>query len=110
MKKWSVDLSVYKKYFDVYSSWGLKKFKNIHHKYYIGVRETELLTTDEHVESYTKLVDDPNWNLDLFIDLEVICEDQHILLTRWQDKHNVVAITALIKEELCWRSVVVKNI
>ena len=62
------------------------------------------------MESYAKLVDDPDWNLDWFMDLEVICEDQHILLTRWQDKDNVVAITALIKEELCWRSVVVKNI
>ena len=51
-------MSVYEKYFDVYSNWDLEKFKNIHHEDYMFVRETELLTRDEHVESFAELVND----------------------------------------------------
>ena len=55
-------MSLYKKYLDVYSNWDLETFKNIHHEDYMFVRETDLLTRDEHVESFAKLSVDPNWN------------------------------------------------
>ena len=53
-------MSLYKKYLDVYSNWDLETFKNIHHEDYMFVRETDLLTRDEHVDSFAKLSVDPN--------------------------------------------------
>ena len=102
-------MSVYEKYFDVYSNWDLEKFKNIHHEDYMFVRETELLTRDEHVESFAKLVNDPTWNWDWFKNVQVLYEDEHVLLTRWQDKGDIVTNTTLIKDRLCWRSIFVRD-
>ena len=75
-------MSLYKKYLDVYSNWDLETFKNIQHKDYIFVRETDLLTRDEHVYSFAKLSVEPNWNWDWFNAVEVLNEDEHVLLTR----------------------------
>mgnify|MGYP001594063985 CR=1 FL=1 len=55
-------MSLFKKYLDVYSNWDLQIFKNIHHENFMFIRETDLLTIDEHVESFAKLALDPNWN------------------------------------------------
>ena len=66
------------------------------------VYETELLSRDEHVESFSKFVDDPNWNWNWFKDVEVPYEDQHVFLIRWQDKGDVVTNTNLINDGLCW--------
>ena len=76
-------MSVYEKYFHGYSNWDLEKFKNINHEDYMFVRETELLTGDEHLESFAKLVNDTAWNWDWFKGVQVLYEDEHVLLTRW---------------------------
>ena len=68
-----------------------------------------LLTRDEHVESFAKLSVDPNWNWDWFKAVEVLYEDEHVLLTRWEDKGNIVTNTSIIKDGLCWRAIVVRN-
>ena len=102
-------MSLYKKYLDVYSNWDLETFKNIHHEDYMFVRETDLLTRDEHVESFAKLSVDPNWNWDWFKAVEVLYEDEHVLLTRWEDKGDIVTNTSIIKDGLCWRAIVLRN-
>ena len=104
-----IQMSLYKKYLDVYSNWDLETFKNIHHEDYMFVRETDLLTRDEHVDSFAKLSVDPNWNWDWFKAVEVLYEDEHVLLTRWEDKGDIVTNTSIIKDGLCWRAIVVRN-
>ena len=59
-------MSLIKKYLDVYSNWDLETFRNIHHEDYMFIRETDLLTRDEHVDNFVKLTTDPNWNWDWF--------------------------------------------
>ena len=73
------------------------------------VRETDLLTRDEHVESFAKLALDPNWNWDWYKSVKVLYEDEHILVTRWEDQDDIVTNTSIIKEGLCWRAIVVRN-
>ena len=102
-------MSLFKKYQDVYSNWDLEIFKNIHHEDYMFVRETELLTREEHVESFSKLANDPNWNWNWIKSVVVIHEDEHILVTRWEDNGEIVTNTSLIKDGLCWRAIVVRN-
>lgn len=102
-------MSLFQKYLDVYSNWDLQTFKDIHHEDYMFLRETDLLTRDEHVESFAKLAQDPNWNWDWFKSVEVLYEDEHILVTRWKDRGEIVTNTSIIKDGLCWRAIVVRN-
>ena len=102
-------MSLFQKYLDVYSNWDLQTFKDIHHEDYMFVRETDLLTRDEHVESFAKLAQDPNWNWDWFKSVEVLYEDEHILVTRWKDRGEIVTNTSIIKDGLCWRAIVIRN-
>ena len=102
-------MSLFQKYLDVYSNWDLETFKDIHHEDYMFVRETDLLTRDEHVESFAKLAQDPTWNWDWFKSVEVLYEDEHILVTRWKDRGEIVTNTSIIKDGLCWRAIVVRN-
>ena len=44
-------MSLYK-IFGCIFKWDLETFKNIHHEDYMFVRETDLLTRDEHVDSF----------------------------------------------------------
>ena len=46
--------------------------------------ETEILTRDEHLERFAKLVDHQNWNW--FKDVKVLYEDEHVLLARWKTR------------------------
>lgn len=73
------------------------------------VRETGLLTREEHVESLSKLANDPNWTQNWFKSVVVIHEDEHILMTRWEDNGEIVTNTNLIKDGLCGRAIVVRN-
>jgi|TARA_B110000037_G_C17023045_1_gene466134 hypothetical protein len=102
-------MSLIKKYLDVYSNWDLETFRNIHHEDYMFIRETDLLTRDEHVDNFVKLTTDPNWNWDWFKSVDVLYEDKHVLLTRWEDNGDIVTNTSIIKDGLCWRAIVVRN-
>ena len=46
--------------------------------------ETEILTRDEHLERFAKLVDHKIWIL--FKDVKVLYEDEHVLLARCKSR------------------------
>ena len=46
--------------------------------------ETEILTRDEHLQRFAKLVDNQNSNW--FKDVKVLYEDEYVSLARWKTR------------------------
>ena len=48
-------MSLSQKYKAVFANWDKEVFRDIHHEDFLFIRETELLTLDDHVENLDKL-------------------------------------------------------
>ena len=48
-------MSLSQKYKAVFANWDKEVFRDIHHEDFMFIRETELLTLDDHVENLDKL-------------------------------------------------------
>ncbi len=89
----------------VFSNWSVKGFRNLHDEDFLFIRETELLTLDEHVENITHLVETSNF-LDDTKSQILIHENEFVCEMRWFDKGEIVTNVILLKNGRAWSSIV----
>jgi len=99
-------MSLHKKSMDVFANWDIEVFKNLFHEDFFLVRETQLLTLDEHIENIAKLVETTDW-LETAKKHLLIHENEYVYETRWEDGDDIVTNVILKKEnDKIWRSIV----
>ena len=99
-------MSLHKKSIDVFTNWDIEAFKNLFHEDFFLLRETQLLTLDEHIENIAKLVETTDW-LKTAKRQVLIHENEYVYETRWEDGEDIVTNVILKKEnDKIWRSIV----
>ena len=85
-------------------NWDKKIFRELHHEDFLFIRETELLTRDEHVDNIDRLVREK----DFFRNFksQLIHENEFISEARWQDGEEIVTRVFLMKQGKVWRHIV----
>ena len=102
-------MGMFEKSRQVFKNWDLEAFRDLHHEDFFFIRETELLTLDEHVENIGRLVETTNI-LEKVLQQTLIHENEHITEIRWQEGNEVVTNVMLKREDdKIWRSIVIRN-
>ena len=89
-------------------NWDKEAFRELHHEDFLFIRETELLTRDEHVDNIDRLVREK----DLFNSFkpQLIHENQFISEGRWEDNGEIITRVFLIKQGKAWRQIVSRTL
>ena len=102
-------MGMFEKSRQVFRNWDVEAFRDLHHEDFFFIRETELLTLDEHVENIARLVETTNI-LERVLQQTLIHENEHITEIRWQEGNEVVTNVMLKREDdKIWRSIVIRN-
>ena len=98
-------MSLSQKYKAVFANWDKEVFRDIHHEDFLFIRETELLTLDDHVENLDKLAQTKNF-LKNTRNGQLIHENEYVFENRWKEKNEMVTVVILIKKGKAWRQIV----
>ena len=98
-------MSLSQKYKAVFANWDKEVFRDIHHEDFMFIRETELLTLDDHVENLDKLALTTNF-LKNTQNGQLIYENEYVFENRWKEKNEMVTVVILIKKGKAWRQIV----
>ena len=88
----------------IMQNWDKEEFKKIHHPDYMFIRETELLTRDEHVDNIDRLVREKDF-FNTF-KIQLVHENEFISEGRWEDNGEIVTRVFLMKQGKAWRQIV----
>ena len=99
-------MSIAEKYLSVFSNWDKEVFRNIHHEDFMFIRETELLTLDEQVDTMDRLVRENGYHKFFLQNAELIHENNYISEGRWREGNEIVTSVTLIKNGKAWRQIV----
>ena len=88
----------------VAKNWDKEAFRKLHHEDFLFIRETELLTRDEHVNNIDRLVREK----DFFKTFkpQLIHENEFISEARWEDNEQIITRIFLMKQGKAWRQIV----
>ena len=98
-------MTLSQKYKAVFANWDKEVFRDIHHEDFLFIRETELLTLDDHVENLDKLALTTNF-LKNTRNGQLIHENEYVFENRWKEKNEMVTVVILIKKGKAWRQIV----
>ncbi len=85
--------------------WDKEKFRDLHHEDFIFIKETELLTRNEHVENIDRLIKEGEFN-SFDHQSSLVHENEFVSETRWQDDKEIVTRVYMLKDGKAWRLVV----
>ena len=97
-------MGLFDKFLDCFNNFDPNTFRDLHHEDFIFLRETEMLTRDEHVEVISRVATKDDWNWQNIVTL--LYEDDYVSLIRWEESGEVVTNSCFVKDGQCWRSVV----
>jgi len=98
-------MSVNKQFRSVFSNWDKEVFRNIHHEDFLFIRETELLTLDDHVENIDRLVTTTDFAKVQNSNAVLIHENEYVSEVRWRDGEDIVTAVVLLKNGKAWRQI-----
>ena len=99
-------MSMSEKYLSVFANWDKEVFRNLHHEDFMFIRETELLTLDEQVDTIDRLVKESDYHKFFLKNAELIHENNYISEGRWREGDEIVTSVTLIKNGKAWRQIV----
>jgi hypothetical protein len=98
-------MSVNRQYRNVFANWDKEVFRNIHHEDFLFIRETELLTLDDHVENIDRLVTTTDFANFQNSSAVLIHENEYVSEVRWRDGEDIVTAVILLKNGKAWRQI-----
>ncbi|MAI59151.1 MAG: hypothetical protein CML56_09300 [Rhodobacteraceae bacterium] len=98
-------MSVFKQYQSVFANWDKEIFKNIHHDDFLFIRETELLTLDEHVKVIDNAVKTTDFAEQQNRNMVLIHANEYVEEYRWRDNDDIVTVVFLLKNGKTWRQI-----
>ena len=88
----------------VADNWDKEIFRDLHHEDFLFIRETELLTRDEHVDNIDRLVKEKDF-FNTF-KIQLVHENEFVSEARWEDNGEIVTRVFLMKQGKAWRQIV----
>ena len=98
-------MSVREKFKAVFQEWDKETFRDIHHEDFMFIRETELLTLDEHVENIDRLVREEDFGRNFNKIANIVHENDYVSEYSWRDGNENVTTVVLTKFGKAWRQI-----
>ena len=101
-------MSFYKKTGEVIADWNKEEFRKLFHEDFLFIRETELVTLDDHINNFDKFMSKPE-NAKELIERRrnaLVHENDFVTEVRFEEKGEIVTNVFLKKDSLGWRSIV----
>ena len=98
-------MSVSKQYRSCWAKWDKEVFRDIQHEDFLFIRETELLTLDQHVKVIDHLVTTTDFAENQLTKAVLIHENEYVSEVRWRDGEEIVTAVVLIKNGKAWRQI-----
>ena len=99
-------MSISQKYLSVFANWDKEVFRSIHNEDFMFIRETELLTLDDQVDTIDRLVRENDYHKFFLKNAELIHENSYVSEGRWREGNEVITSVTLIKNGKAWRQIV----
>lgn len=88
---------------EIFNDWDKEAFREMHHPEYMFIRETEMVTLDDHVETIDELKRN---GYDIEKRWTTIHENDYVSEVRWEEDDDIVTHVVLLKDGLQWRGLV----
>ena len=101
-------MSFFEKAGDVLANWNKEEFRKLFHEDFLFIRETELVTLDDHINNFDKFMFKPE-NAKELIERRrnaLVHENDFVTEVRFEEKGEIVTNVFLKKDGLGWRSIV----
>ena len=101
-------MSFYKKTGEVIADWNKEEFRKLFHEDFLFIRETELVTLDDHMNNLDEFMSKPENAKTMTEDRinSLVHENRFVTEIRWEEKGEIVTNVFLKKDGLGWRSIV----
>ena len=96
-------MSVQAKMRKIFDNWDKEAFRAAHHPDYMFIREFEMVTLEDHVDTIDQLMQN---GYDVHKRWTLIHENDYIDEIRWEEENEIVTHVSLIKDGLLWRGFV----
>ncbi len=90
----------------IFDNWDKEAFKAAHHPDYMFIREFEMVTLDDHVETIDGLMQK---GYDVHKKWTLIHENDYVSEVRWEENDEIVTHCILKKDGLHWRGFVSRD-
>ena len=101
------EMSLFQKQADVFYNWDREVLRSLHHEDFMSIRETELLTLNEHVATIDELA--RKGKMDWHSKAIILNEDDFFMAARWEQEGDIITNVHLKKHGLSWRALVSRN-
>ena len=85
-------------------NWSKEKFMDLHHEDFLFIRETELLTRDEHFSVINRLATETDYFKKY--KPQLVHENEFISEARFEDNDEIVTRVFIMKQRKIWRQIV----
>ena len=101
-------MSFFEKSGEVLENWDKNEFRKLFHEDFLFIRETELVTLDEHMDNLDEWMtqQDGAKTLTTRRSNSLIHENRFVTEVRWEEKGEIVTNVFLKKDGLAWWSIV----
>ena len=99
-------MSMFQQLIECFNNWDEETFKELHHEDFMFIKETELLTLDEQVDTMDRLVREIDYHKFFLKNAELIHENNYVSEGRWREGDEVITSVTLIKNGKAWRQIV----
>ena len=98
-------MSIREKFKAVFQEWNKETFRDLHHEDFMFIRETELLTLDEHVKNIDRLVRKEDFGKNFNKIAQIVHENDYVSEYSWRDGNEIVTTVVLTKLGRAWRQI-----
>ena len=96
-------MTVSKRINEIFHNWDKEAFRAMYHPDYMFIREFEMVTVNDHIETLDQAMKD---GYDVHKRWTTIHENDYVSELRWEEGNEVVTHVSLLKEGLLWRGFV----
>jgi repressor of nif and glnA expression len=87
----------------IFNNWDKEAFRAAHHEDYMFIREFEMVTLEDHVESVDEVMRN---GYDVHKRWTLMHENEYVEEVRWEEGDEIVTHVSLKKDGLLWRGFV----
>lgn len=87
----------------IFNAWDKEAFRAAHHEDYMFIREFEMVTLDDHIDTVDEFM---RSGYDIHKRWTLIHENDYVGEVRWEEGDEIVTHVTLLKDGLIWRGFV----
>ena len=87
----------------IFNAWDKEAFRAAHHEDYMFIREFEMVTLDDHIDTVDEFM---RSGYDIHKKWTLTHENDYVGKVRWEEGDEIVTRVTLLKDGLIWRGFV----